>query len=50
MSLRIRNVLMFLLLGFTCLAATGCNTIHGAGQDIEKAGEEIQEAADEVKN
>lgn len=32
----------------TCLLAgalVGCNTIEGAGRDIEKAGEEIQEEA-----
>ena len=33
------------LLAAAC-ATTGCNTIHGAGQDIERAGEEIQDAAD----
>lgn len=26
------------------LGLAGCNTIHGAGQDIEDAGEVIQEA------
>ncbi len=26
---------------------TGCNTMHGAGKDIERAGEKIQEEADE---
>lgn len=25
----------------------GCNTMHGAGQDIERAGEKIQEKADD---
>jgi len=25
--------------------ATGCNTIHGAGEDIERGGEKIQEQA-----
>lgn len=33
---------------FVALSATACNTIHGAGQDIEKGGQEIQEASDEV--
>lgn len=27
------------------LLATGCNTIQGAGQDIESTGEAIEEAA-----
>lgn len=26
--------------------AIGCNTLEGAGKDLEKAGENIQEAAD----
>lgn len=30
----------------TCFALTGCNTVEGAGKDIEKAGESIQDAAD----
>lgn len=50
MYLRIRTVLMFTLLCLAGLAATGCNTIRGAGEDIEKAGEEIQETAEDVKN
>lgn len=29
-----------------CLALAGCNTVEGAGKDIEKAGEGIQNAAD----
>lgn len=38
-------VKLALALGFvTSLAA--CNTIQGAGQDIEKAGESIEDAAD----
>lgn len=28
------------------LAAAGCNTARGAGQDIENAGEAVQDAAD----
>jgi predicted small secreted protein len=30
-----------LLLALTC---TGCNTVHGVGQDLQKAGEKIQDA------
>lgn len=37
------------IFGFLMMA-TGCNTIHGLGKDIEKAGEKTQEAADAVKN
>lgn len=47
---RIRNVLMFALVGVSLIALSGCNTIRGVGQDVEKAGEEVQEAADDAKN
>ena len=35
-----------------CLAVTflaGCNTMEGAGKDIERGGEKIQDAADRNK-
>lgn len=28
----------------------GCNTMKGAGKDMENAGEEVQEAADDAQN
>lgn len=31
------------------LALAGCNTIKGAGQDIEAGGEKVQEAAQDAK-
>lgn len=36
---------LVLALGFMT-TITACNTIQGAGQDIEEAGERIEEAAD----
>ena len=36
----------FLLLSLFALLLASCNTIEGAGKDIERGGEEIQEAAD----
>ncbi|MCK0745498.1 entericidin A/B family lipoprotein [Chromohalobacter nigrandesensis] len=34
------------ILGLLLLAVlSGCNTIHGAGEDIERGGEAIQNAA-----
>jgi predicted small secreted protein len=32
----------------TALAAAGCNTTEGAGEDLEAAGESIQEEADDA--
>jgi entericidin B len=40
-----RICLALALLGFACCIA-GCNTMEGAGKDVEKAGESIQDAAD----
>ncbi len=37
------SITAFLL---TAFLLAGCNTIEGAGEDIEKGGEEIQEQAD----
>ena len=35
-----------LSLMLSALAFSGCQTMHGAGEDIERAGEKIQENAD----
>ncbi len=40
-----RVLSLALLLGF--LSLTGCNTVEGAGKDLEKAGEEVQEEAND---
>lgn len=40
----IRLGLFLLVLSSAFLA--GCNTVEGAGKDIEAAGEEVQDAAD----
>jgi len=45
---RFRKVIVLWLLAM-CLCGsvlTGCNTMEGAGEDIESAGEGIQEAVD----
>lgn len=31
---------------FGVIAISGCNTVKGAGKDIEKAGDKIQDSAD----
>ena len=36
---------MLSVLAAFALVLTGCNTVHGIGQDIEKGGEVIQKAA-----
>lgn len=36
-----------LLITGLAVVFTGCNTMHGAGKDIERGGEKIQEKADQ---
>ncbi|MFY9327634.1 MAG: entericidin A/B family lipoprotein [Georgfuchsia sp.] len=36
---------ILVLLGLGSVLLTGCNTLRGMGQDIEKGGEAIQKAA-----
>jgi len=40
------GLVAIILAAAACLALTGCNTVEGAGKDIEAAGEGIQKAAD----
>tara|TARA_B100000941_G_C28303486_1_gene447717 strand:+ start:542 stop:682 length:141 start_codon:yes stop_codon:yes gene_type:complete len=46
MKLNIYSKMMLSLLALVGLLLTGCNTIDGMGEDIEKGGEHIQEAAE----
>ena len=41
-----RSLLTLLLLCVSSSFLIGCNTVEGAGKDIQAAGEEIEEAAD----
>ncbi|SDS98384.1 Predicted small secreted protein [Halopseudomonas litoralis] len=42
MSLTLKSV----LLGMMVLFMAGCNTVGGAGKDIQRGGEAIEDAAD----
>jgi entericidin B len=47
-----RKVLaVFMLLGMlgSLSAISGCNTVQGAGKDIERGGEKVQDAAKDVQ-
>lgn len=47
-----KSIFRILLLGvLTSLmfTATACNTVKGAGKDIEKGGEKLQDASDAAK-
>lgn len=34
------------IVAFSTVALTGCNTVEGAGEDIESTGDAIQDSAD----
>lgn len=40
-------VLALALAGFSVAALSACNTVEGAGKDIESTGEAIQDGADD---
>ena len=46
--MRTRYLLRALVAALSLFALSACNTIHGAGKDIERAGEEIQDVAKTV--
>ncbi len=43
---RLRPWILWALLTALGVAGFGCNTIRGAGQDLERAGEAVQNAID----
>lgn len=40
-----RFIALAIAASFVTIATTGCNTMRGAGQDIERGGEKIQDKA-----
>lgn len=42
-------VLLLAALVFGSISLTACNTIQGAGRDVERAGEKVQQEAQEHK-
>jgi predicted small secreted protein len=49
----VRKILSTTLIGAflaSAFALSGCNTIQGAGKDVEKAGEKVQNEAAEHKH
>ena len=43
---KIRTLMALLALTAMIALASGCNTLEGAGKDVEDAGEAVQDAAD----
>ncbi|MCZ4299495.1 entericidin A/B family lipoprotein [Henriciella marina] len=43
-----KNPIMIAGISLVALLAAGCNTVEGAGQDVEATGEAIEESAEEA--
>jgi len=43
-----RLIAVMLLAMFSVGTMTACNTVKGAGQDVQKAGEKVEDAADKT--
>ena len=43
----IHKILWPIIAAILSLLVAGCNTLEGAGEDVEEAGEAVQEVADE---
>jgi len=41
-----KKLMMLMMLGAFVVSLSACNTLKGAGEDIEAGGEAIQDAAD----
>jgi predicted small secreted protein len=46
---KVTNVLGVLTVVLLSLFAAACNTMEGAGQDVQKAGQKIEESANDAK-
>lgn len=44
-----KKIFLIALLGLV-MGLTGCNTIAGAGKDVQRAGEGIEDAAHDARN
>jgi predicted small secreted protein len=43
------KALMIVLLGLFAVSLTGCNTVAGAGKDVQATGQAVENAADQAK-
>ena len=43
------KALLIALLGLSVLSLTACNTVAGAGKDVQATGKAVEKAADESK-
>ena len=43
-------IVVLTLLALVGMSLAGCNTVRGAGKDIQRGGQAIEDAADRVQN
>ena len=45
-----RLIALMMLLMFSSVAVTACNTMAGAGKDVQKVGEKVEQKAEDCKD
>jgi entericidin A len=45
-----RLIALMLLVAFSSATLTACNTMAGAGKDVEKAGQKVEQKAEDCKD
>ena len=45
-----RLIALLMLVMFSSVILTACNTVAGAGKDVQKAGEKVEEKAQDCKD
>jgi entericidin A len=45
-----RKLFLAVLLAVSVVSLSACNTVSGAGKDVQKAGEAIEDTAEDAKN
>ena len=45
-----RLILISMLMMFTSATLTACNTVEGAGKDVQKVGEKVEQKAQDCKD
>ena len=45
-----RLLISVMLLGFSLSLLTACNTVAGAGKDVQKAGQKVESKAEDCKD
>lgn len=43
-------IVLLMMAAFSTVALTGCNTMAGAGKDVQKAGEKVEDKAQDCKD